>query len=103
MRSGIDSVRVSKVATKTLYAVPAAQRFVLTDINTVFLSAERGRWFSIVDDGSTYRWVVTSWDHPVHFQTGLVFDAGHAVGVQISYHSGTTKVGVSWSGYVVSK
>jgi len=97
MVSGCDSINASpscpgaSYVTRTVYTVPAGQQFVLTD----FVGEQNTTSYQILDNQSR-RWIVAlekSW------QTGLVFPAGHTVGVRINCSS--VRTFFNWSGYLV--
>jgi flagellar hook capping protein FlgD len=110
MFSGVDSVDIINfAATKTFFTVPSGQQFVLTDFacgSPELLSCR------IYDNESLLRWFVPSHksgdginanrEYGTSWQTGLRFDAGHTVNVEVrtSGSSAPPIVYFTWSGYL---
>ncbi len=91
--------------TTVLLAVPAGQRFVLTDVSLPDVPS--GSAFPVVTDDGVPRWSLAPGAMPgsstrVQFQqrwqTGLTFEAGHEVGLVTTI--GLTGAVVSWTGYL---
>lgn len=99
MVSGVDSVSSADGYQKTFYTVPPGQALVLTDLITEAISNR-----ALLFDDSVLRYISnrgevgTTSSNYISLTTGLVFQPGHRLTLQIN-DNGPTRF--CWSGYLV--